>query len=175
MTTEHPGEDREHMAEVVPLRATDAHTETGFDQAPAPAYLDTSGTGSARRLPIIPGHLRRDRIRQTISETFGLHWYKARYHGVRTPVYAVLHLWYALRGASRLTGRLITWWHWTDGFLLESMAVASGRSGHYDAMNAHREGKKTRGTRGRIIAASPPPPPWRCCWPWCGGCRGGAG
>ena len=32
------------------------------------------------------------------------------------------------------------------------MAVAAGRPGHHDAMNAHREGKKTRGTRGRIVA-----------------------
>ena len=152
MTTEQPGDGREHMAEVVPLRAADGHTETGLAEAGGPAYLDTGGTGEARRLPVIPGHLRRDRIRQTISEAMGLHWYKARYHGARTPVYAALAVWYAVRGTRRLTGRLLTWWHWTDGFLLESMAVAAGRPGHYDAMNAHREGKKTRGTRGRIVA-----------------------
>jgi S-DNA-T family DNA segregation ATPase FtsK/SpoIIIE len=150
--TDNPGPDREHIADVVPLHADDARTETGLAAAPGPAYLDTAGTGQDRRLPIIPAHLRRDRIGKTIGEAAGLHWYKARFHGVRVPVYAVLGIWYAVRGASRLTGRLMTWWHWTDGFLLESMAVASGRSGHYDAMNAHREGKKTRGTRGRIVA-----------------------
>ena len=152
MTTEQPGDGREHMAEVVPLRAADGHTETGLAEAGSPASLDTGGTGQARRLPVIPGHLRRDRIGQTIGEAMGLHWYKARYHGVRIPVYAALAVWYAVRGTRRLTGRLLTWWHWTDGFLLESMAVAAGRPGHYDAMNAHREGKKTRGTRGRIVA-----------------------
>ena len=85
MTTENPDPDREHLAEVVPLRAEDAGTETAFDQATGPAYLDTSGTGDAKRLPVIPEHLRRDRIRQTGAEVFGLHWYKARYHGFRVP------------------------------------------------------------------------------------------
>jgi S-DNA-T family DNA segregation ATPase FtsK/SpoIIIE len=149
-----PGSGRdEHPAEVVTLRATSAGTSTAFGQAPAPVYLDTGGTGGqAKRLPIIPSRLRRDRIGQTLAEAAGLHWHRARYHGVRAPVYLVKTLWYALRGAARLAGRLLAWWHWTDGWLLESMAVAAGRAGHHDALNAHREGKKTRGTRGKIIA-----------------------
>lgn len=146
--------DRGRTGEVVPLRARDAGTETGFEQAEAPAYLDTAGTGDDKRLPIIPEHLRRNRIRATVAEVAGLHWYKARYHGLRAPLYAVLTCWYGLRGAGRLCGRLLAWWHWTDGWALESQAVAAGRAGHHDAMNAHREGKKTRGTRGRIIAAA---------------------
>ena len=93
-------------------------------------------------------------IAKTAAEALGLHWYKARYHGLRAPIYAVKTVWYALRGIGRLTGRLMTWWHWTDGWLLESMAVAAGRPGHHDAMNAHREGKKTRGVRGQILAAT---------------------
>jgi S-DNA-T family DNA segregation ATPase FtsK/SpoIIIE len=137
---------------VVPLRATDAHTETGLDETPAPAYLDTTGTGDAKRLPIVPEHLRRDRIRQTIREATDLRWYKTRYHGARSPVYAARILAYAVRGTARLTGQLLTWWHWTDGWVLESLAVASGRSGHHDAMNAHREGKRTRARRGQIVA-----------------------
>ncbi len=44
------------------------------------------------------------------------------------------------------------WWGWADGKTLESQAVAAGRAGHHDAMRAHTEGKKTRGTRGRIVA-----------------------
>ena len=149
-----PDERDEHGADVIPLRAEDAHTETGLAEANGPAYLDTTGTGDAKRLPIIPEHLQRARIAKTAAEALGLHWYKARYHGLRAPVYAVKTVWYALRGTGRLTGRVLAWWHWTDGWLLESMAVAAGRSGHHDAMNAHREGKKTRGTRGQILAAS---------------------
>ena len=161
MTTEHPGPGgqtpgpgREHLAEVVPLRAEDAGTETAFGQATGPAYLDTSGTGDARRHPVIPEHLRRDRIRQTVTEVAGLHWYKARYHGFRSPAYAAKTLWYAIRGLFRLSGQLVAWANWADGWVLESLAVAAGRSGHHDAMNAHTQGRKTRATRWQIVGVS---------------------
>jgi DNA segregation ATPase FtsK/SpoIIIE, S-DNA-T family len=161
MTTDHPGPDhetpdpdREHLADVVPLRAEDAGTETAFDQATGPAYLDTSGTGDAKRHPVIPEHLRRDRIRQTIAETLGLHWYKARYHGFRSLAYAVKTLWYSVRGLFRLAGQLVAWANWADGWVLESLAVAAGRSGHHDAMNAHMQGRKTRATRWQIVGVS---------------------
>ena len=36
-------------------------------------------------------------------------------------------------------------------WLLESQAVAAGRPGHHEAMRAHTEGKKTRGSRWRIV------------------------
>src|SRR6266852_4136612 len=94
-----PGDDdREHTAEIVPLRAEDAGTETRFGQATGPAYLDASGTGDARRRPVIPEHLRRDRIRQTLGEVADLYWYKFRVHAVRSPLYAALTLWYSVRG-----------------------------------------------------------------------------
>jgi DNA segregation ATPase FtsK/SpoIIIE, S-DNA-T family len=162
MTTDHPtpdpdpdpGPDRERMAEVVPLRAEDAGTETAFGQAPGPAYLDTSGTGETKRHPIIPDHLRRDRIGQTAAEAFGLHWHKARYHGFRSPAYLAKTCVYAVRGLFRLAGQLLAWANWADGWVLESMAVAAGRSGHHDAMNAHTQGRKTRATRWQIIAVA---------------------
>jgi S-DNA-T family DNA segregation ATPase FtsK/SpoIIIE len=150
MTTEHPGQDPEHIAEVVPLRAEDAQTEAGFAEAPAPAYLDTTGTGEDRRLPVVPAHLRRDRLRQTAAEIAGLHWYKTKYHGFRSPLYLVKSLWYAVRGGYRLTAQLVAWANWADGWVLESLAVAAGRSGHHDAMNAHTQGRKTRTRRWQI-------------------------
>ena len=128
MTAE-PETPTERGADVIPLRAEDAHTETGLAEAKGAAYLDTTGTGDAKRLPIIPAHLHRSQIAKTAGEALGLHWYKARYHGLRSPVYAVKTAWYALRGIGRLTGRVLAWWHWTDGWLLESMAVAAGRAG----------------------------------------------
>ena len=48
---------------------------------------------------------------------------------------------------------MLAWWHWTEGWALESLAVAAGRPGHHEAMRAHVEGKKTRAARGRIVAA----------------------
>jgi S-DNA-T family DNA segregation ATPase FtsK/SpoIIIE len=169
MTTEDPGPGREHMADVVPLRAESAHTEADFAETPAPADADTTGAGTPRppspplfrpgaagggdgdrRLPIIPEHLRRDRIRQTVGETVGLYWYKFRVHAVRSPLYAAKMQWYALRGVFRLGGQLLAWANWADGWVLESLAVAAGRSGHHDAMNAHTQGRKTRATRWQI-------------------------
>jgi DNA segregation ATPase FtsK/SpoIIIE, S-DNA-T family len=157
MTTERPwtdpDPDPEPMADVVPLRE-DTGTETASGQATGPAYLDTAGTGEDKRHPIIPEHLRRDRIRATAAEALGLHWHKFRYHGFRSPAYAVKALWYALRGAFRLSGQLLAWANWADGWVLESLAVAAGRSGHHDAMNAHMQGRKTRATRWQIIGVS---------------------
>ena len=48
----------------------------------------------------------------------------------------------------------MAWANWADGWVLESLAVAAGRSGHHDAMNAHTQGRKTRATRWQIIAVS---------------------
>src|SRR5262249_4558709 len=71
------------------------------------------------------------------------------------PWYGLLFVWHVIRGAARLSHRLIVWHHWPHGWQLESMAVAAGRAGHHEALRAHSEGKKTRGVRGRIIAAVP--------------------
>ena len=139
-------------AQVVPLRAEDADTEAGLSHATPPAYVDTTDASAGKRVPIVPGPLRPGNLRGTLTQAAGLHWHRARYHGVRSPWYGAKTLAYAVRGAHRLTGRVLAWWHWTDGWLLESQAVAAGRAGHHDAMRAHTEGKKTRGTRGRIVA-----------------------
>ena len=107
-----------------------------------------------QRRPIIPEHLRRANLPGTLTQAAGLHWHRTRYHGLRAPVYGARTLAYAARGGASLTGRVVAWWHWTNGWLLESQAIAAGRSGHHDAMRAHTEGKKTRAARGRILAVS---------------------
>jgi DNA segregation ATPase FtsK/SpoIIIE, S-DNA-T family len=152
MPTEPAGGGRN--AEIIPLRAVDAQTETGLDEASPPAYLDTTDDTTGQRLPIIPEHWRRANIRGTLTQAAGLWWHRSRYHGLRCPAYLARLVFYTARGGHRVTLRLLTWWHWTDGWLLESMAVAAGRAGHQEAMRAHTEGKKTRGARGRIIGVS---------------------
>jgi DNA segregation ATPase FtsK/SpoIIIE, S-DNA-T family len=155
-TTDYPGQDGEHpdgehIAEVVPLHAGSTPAGETPGQVPDPAHLEIAGeAGTGRRQPVIPEHLRRDRIGQTAAEVAGLHWYKARYHAFRVPGYTVKTLWYAVRAVFRLGGQLMAWANWADGWALESMAVAAGRSGHHDAMNAHMQGRKTRATRWQI-------------------------
>ena len=141
-------------AKVVPLRAAESPTETSLGEAEPPAYVDTTGADAGARLPILPEPWRRENIRGTLAQLAGLHWHRTRYHGLRSPAYLALLAFYTARGAHRVTLRLLTWWHWTDGWLLESMAVAAGRAGHHEAMRAHTEGKRTRGTRGRIVGTS---------------------
>jgi hypothetical protein len=55
MSTDHI--DGERNAEVVPLRAEDAGTDTRVTEATGPAYADLSD-GRAQRKPIIPAHWR---------------------------------------------------------------------------------------------------------------------
>lgn len=104
-----------------------------------------------QRQPIVPEQWQRHNVKATVSYLAGLHWHRARFHGLRSPLYVTKIASYAVRGAVRLTARLARWAHLTDGWKLESMAVAAGRAGHLDAIRAHEVGKKTRGQRFKIL------------------------
>jgi S-DNA-T family DNA segregation ATPase FtsK/SpoIIIE len=106
---------------------------------------------SPQRRPIIPVSLHRANLPGTLAYHAGLGWHRSRYHGLRAPGYLIVLAWHVVRGAARLTSRLMAWWHWPHGWQLESQAVAVGRVGHHEAMRAHVEGKKTRAARGRIV------------------------
>jgi S-DNA-T family DNA segregation ATPase FtsK/SpoIIIE len=139
---------------VVQLRAVEAADEVHLEAADPPAYLDTTPAEAVQRRPIVPAGLRRENIRGTVSQQAGLRWHQARYHGLRSPVYLLMYAWHTVRGAARVTSTVLTWWHWPAGWVLESQAVAAGRSGHHEAMRAHTQGLKTRAARGRIVAVS---------------------
>ena len=151
---DHRDEDEapEPGAEVIPLRASDAGSITAFDEGrpDGAAYLDVSGTEEKRRA-IIPEHLTRSRLPETLGGWAGRTWYQLRYHGLRLPWHTVWLSWLAHKGLWRLTCRLFAWANWAEGWVLESQAVAAGRAGHHEAMRAHTEGKKTRGQRWRIV------------------------
>jgi S-DNA-T family DNA segregation ATPase FtsK/SpoIIIE len=138
---------------VVQLRAAEVADEVHLEAADPPAYLDTTPPEAVQRRPIIPHGLRRENIRGTVAQQAGLRWHQARYHGLRFPFYLLTYAWHAVRGTVRLVSSVLTWWHWPHGWILESQAVAAGRSGHHEAMRAHTQGLKTRAARGRIVAA----------------------
>lgn len=135
---------------VVPLRATETPTEVQLTEAPAPAYLDTTGLDAGKRRDVVPERWQRHNLRGTVEEIAGLWWHRVKYHGVRSHIHVASFAWYAIRGAIRLTGRLADWWGWRHGWILESQAVAAGRPGHHEAMQAHTQGLKTRAQRGKI-------------------------
>lgn len=136
------------MSEVVPAVPDPAVAE---DKVAHASYADVTRRGE--RKPLVAEPWQRHNIRATIRRLAGLHWHKTRYHAYRSHLYAGRTIRYSVTGAAVLTFRLLRWWHWTPGWVLESVAVAAGRSGHAHAMQAHTEGKKTRSSRGRIIAA----------------------
>jgi S-DNA-T family DNA segregation ATPase FtsK/SpoIIIE len=145
-----PGTD----TQLIRIPATPTATEAKLKRAPAPAYVDKTDPSRSARRPVVPESLRRKNLRGTVTYAAGLASHHARYHGLRMPAYVVLYVWHAVRGLFVLGGRLIRWWHAPHLHDLVSLAVASGRSGHHDAMNAHREGRKTRTRRGQILAVS---------------------
>ena len=137
------GPEHDSDAEVIQLHANVPELPTVVPVAP--------GT----RRPIVPEPLQRHNMRGTVTYAAGTGWHRARYHGLRAPfVYLPTYLWHATRGVFVLGDRLVRWWHAPHLHDLVSLAVASGRSGHHDAMNAHREGRKTRTRRGQILAVS---------------------
>ncbi len=112
---------------------------------------DPDPEGLPVRRPIVPVPIQPGNLRGTIRYQAALRSYQTAFHLLRIPYYVLLYLWYSARGVLRLTGRLFRWWHWPEGWMLESVAVAAGRPGHREAIQAHTEGKKTRAARGRII------------------------
>lgn len=145
----------EQGGKLIPLRASDAGSAVRFEEqgADAAAYIDTTEAGGKRR-DIIPEHLTRAHLPETLGEWAGKTWYQLRYHGLRFPWHVIWLTFLAHRGAGRLIARLLAWANWAEGWILESQAVAAGRAGHNEAMRAHTEGKKTRGQRWRITGAS---------------------
>ena len=134
-------------AEVIPLRPDDEHEPEAA--ALPPEVVEEPG---ARR-QIIPNPLRRGNVRATVRQWTGLQAHRTAYHGVRLPWYAVKTGWFAVLGALGLCARLFAHVNWTDGWLLESAAVADGgRDGHQRALQAHTQGAKTRGKRWTVAA-----------------------
>ena len=141
--------DGEHNADILPLRATDAGTETKVAEAAGPAYTDLSDGRPARK-PVIPAHWRtREAAREHVKLALARQGHAAAYHGVRAPAYLVLTAWWALVGIARTAGMLLAWWHVPDLGRLEHQAAADGLLS--DHLRIHKAGKDTRTARGYIL------------------------
>jgi hypothetical protein len=129
-------------AEVVPLSALDAGTETRTAEAAGPAYTDLSD-GRPQRKPIVPAHWRTwERAREHLRLAAARRGHAAAYHGVRVPGYLLLTCWWALVGIARTAGLLLAWWHVPDLTKLERQAAADGLLS--DHLRIHKAGKETR-------------------------------
>jgi DNA segregation ATPase FtsK/SpoIIIE, S-DNA-T family len=148
MSTDHL--DGEHSADVLPLRATDAGTETRVAEAPGPAYTDLTDGRPARK-PIVPAHWRtREAAREHVKLAAARHGHAAAYHGVRLLPYLFMTSWWALVGLGRMVAAVLAWWHVPDMHKLERQAAADGLLS--DHLRIHKAGREVRTTRGLILA-----------------------
>ncbi len=132
----------------------DIHYEADLDEAPPaagpPVYVDLTRS-AGERLPVIPESLRGlGNIRASVVRAGGRHWHSARYHGVRSPLYLVLAVAWAVVGLLRITGQMLRWWHVNEQFSLRSQAAAASDAAEW--LKLHREAKETRRVRGIILA-----------------------
>jgi S-DNA-T family DNA segregation ATPase FtsK/SpoIIIE len=101
--------------------------------------------------PVIPEWLRSlDGVRGTLVRTSSRAGHHAAFHGVRTPAYLTLMLFWAGAGVLKIAGRQLAWWWVAETGGLRSAAVADGNSREW--MRLHKEAKETRVIRGAVLA-----------------------
>jgi S-DNA-T family DNA segregation ATPase FtsK/SpoIIIE len=120
------------------------------DERAAPRPVDNPnlpGTGVVieKRRPILPGWLTSGKdFRATSQHTASRAWYASRYHGIRTPWYALQLTAMAPRGAARLVGKGKRWVWDNEAAPLRAAAVRDENHGEYMAL------AKLRGDRVRL-------------------------
>ncbi|WFE27800.1 cell division protein FtsK [Solwaraspora sp. WMMD791] len=130
------------------------HFDVVLDESPQPGgtLVDPPpvSAGPDGRRPIIPAQLANwVNIRATVRDAAGLVAYRAGYHAVRSPRYAVLAAFWASVGAARLAGRHIRWWWLAEQTGLRQRAADAGDWHAWQKL--HREVKATRAWRGLVL------------------------
>jgi S-DNA-T family DNA segregation ATPase FtsK/SpoIIIE len=143
-------------ADAAPAALSDTSYEVELDDAPdvaAGAVDDGIGfvlDDDPDAYPVIPEHLR---TLAGVGGTLARHGrrlgHRSAFHGVRSPLYVVLALWWAVAGVFRLAGRQVSWWWVIETDLLRSAAVANQDAREW--MRLHREAKETRLIRGIVL------------------------
>jgi S-DNA-T family DNA segregation ATPase FtsK/SpoIIIE len=111
---------------------------------------DDEPQGPERR-PIIPSHLRRENLRDTIDARLELYWYRLRYHVARIPVYLIASTFWSVVGITKLTATQMRWWWMTEATPLRMAAVDSNDPLEY--RDQVKLARKVRGFRGYALLA----------------------
>jgi DNA segregation ATPase FtsK/SpoIIIE, S-DNA-T family len=129
-------------AEIVPLRAVPAGEIEAGPSGPA-SYADVTAPGE--RKPILPPWLRgRDAMRHHATRAGGYAWHAARYHGLRSPLYAGQALFWALVGVARLGAMWVRWWLFSVPLEVWQDAIADGHRHWHKTKAVHAQTAKTR-------------------------------
>lgn len=137
-----------------PTDAAGTHFDVALDEAPQPggALVDVPPSGSDGRRPIVPTSLRGwGNLRASVRYAAGLTAYRAGYHALRSPWYAVQAGFWSSIGLFRLLGRQLRWWWLSEQYGLRQ-AAADAKDAHL-WLKLHREVKATRAWRGTVLAA----------------------
>jgi S-DNA-T family DNA segregation ATPase FtsK/SpoIIIE len=114
------------------------------ERVPAtPTYADVTAPGE--RKPVLPDWLRgRQAVAHAARRSAGYAWHAARYHGLRSPVYLAVTLFWATVGVAVLTARWLRWWLAPVPLAVFADAIADGHRAWQRAHAVHRETAKMR-------------------------------
>jgi DNA segregation ATPase FtsK/SpoIIIE, S-DNA-T family len=151
----HP--DPERAPEVLPavrgeVRETSYEIELderGDGGSGPPVYVDVTPKPGERQ-PIIPASLRGSaNIKATVRHHGGRLAHAGGYHGIRSPLYLLAALWWAVVGVFRVSGRQVRWWWVIEQHTLRSSAAAAGDSREW--MRLHKAAQEARKVRGMVL------------------------
>lgn len=130
----------------------DTSYEVALDEEPSGEVVPVDpAPPRGELLPVIPAHLQTlAGVQAAVAHWGGRQLHRAKYHGVRSPRYLLLALFWALAGGLRLVGRWLRWWLFP---VPVSVHVDAAQEGHRAWKTIHGEHKKTAATRAKISLA----------------------
>ena len=135
-----------------PELAADTHYEIELSDTPVPAVRVDQAPVRETRLPVVPDALHGlANIRRTSLRAGGRMWHHTRFHGLRSPVYAVLVTFWAAVGVFKVLGKVLHWW-WVLEATGPRVDAARRRDGD-DWRQLHNVTHKTFLHRGKWVAA----------------------
>jgi S-DNA-T family DNA segregation ATPase FtsK/SpoIIIE len=137
-------------------RTTDntTHFQVDLDEAPSRGGMPVEAppVGPSGRRPIVPANWSTwPNIRHSLGQAVELTAYRAGFHALRSPWYAVLATFWAVVGLFRLTGRQLRWWWVHEQYGLRQAAADANDPQMW--LKLHREVKATRTWRFIVLAA----------------------
>ncbi|GAB2626283.1 hypothetical protein Aab01nite_86000 [Paractinoplanes abujensis] len=148
-------------AEVVDLDAertrraeAGTHFDITLDEHPQPGGkpVDAEPVSPSGRRPIVPVNWSTwPNIRHSLAQAAEVTGYRIGFHALRSPMYAVLAMFWATVGVVRLAGRQLKWWWVTEQYRLRQAAADANDPAMW--LKLHREVKATRMWRFLVLAA----------------------
>jgi hypothetical protein len=140
-------------SELLPLRPEDIHYEAVLDEPPQPGppvpVDPPPPPPGIHRRPVVPVNLQTlAGVRTEARRVAARAKHETAFHGLRSPVYLLRLVTFALAGLAILGARYLRWWLLLDQLRLGARAVVSGD--HETWLKLHKAGQDTRRTRGTL-------------------------